>query len=269
MKNKMAKTDTNKILEHYTNQAKLYKASPKSTMKDLFIRGLEVSKLTETLTKLSNKNTKVLEVGCGNGYTISKLSKKLECNFVGIDSNQQMIQLASKRRLKKIIFSKQSILEPKFRSGMFDIVFTQRCLINLISWKSQKTALNQIHRLLKKDGFLVLLEAFDDGLKELNQARHIIGLEKISPAWHNLYINKTKLHDFIQKKFVNGDPKSKKLTYDNFLSSYYFGSRILYPGLLEKKSQIKYNNKFVEFFSLMRPLGNYSPLQLTILKKIL
>ena len=109
---------------------------------------------------------------------------------------------------------------------MFDIVFTQRCLINLISWKSQKTALNQIHRLLKKDGFLVLLEAFDDGLKELNQARHIIGLEKISPAWHN-------------------------------------------PGLLEKKSQIKYNNKFVEFFSLMRPLGNYSPLQLTILKKIL
>ena len=269
MKNKMAKTDTNKILEHYTNQAKLYKASPKSTMPDLFIRGLEVSKLTETLTKLSNKNTKVLEVGCGNGYTISKLSKKLECNFVGIDSNQQMIQLASKRRLKKNIFSKQSILEPKFRSGMFDIVFTQRCLINLISWKSQKTALNQIHRLLKKDGFLVLLEAFDDGLKELNQARHIIGLEKISPAWHNLYINKTKLHDFIQKKFVNGDPKSKKLTYDNFLSSYYFGSRILYPGLLEKKSQIKYNNKFVEFFSLMRPLGNYSPLQLTILKKIL
>ena len=267
MKNKMAKTDTNKILEHYTNQAKLYKASPKSTMKDLFIRGLEVSKLTETLTKLSNKNTKVLEVGCGNGYTISKLSKKLECNFVGIDSNQQMIQLASKRRLKKNIFSKQSILEPKFRSGMFDIVFTQRCLINLISWKSQKTALNQIHRLLKKDGFLVLLEAFDDGLKELNQARHIIGLEKISPAWHNLYINKTKLHDFIQKKFVNGDPKSKKLTYDNFLSSYYFGSRILYPGLLEKKSRIKYNNKFVEFFSLMPPLGNYSPLQLIILKK--
>jgi len=267
MKNKMAKTDTNKILEHYTNQAKLYKASPKSTMKDLFIRGLEVSKLTETLTKLSNKNTKVLEVGCGNGYTISKLSKKLECNFVGIDSNQQMIQLASKRRLKKNIFSKQSILEPKFRSGMFDIVFTQRCLINLISWKSQKTALNQIHRLLKKDGFLVLLEAFDDGLKELNQARHIIGLEKISPAWHNLYINKTKLHDFIQKKFVNGDYKTKKLTYDNFLSSYYFGSRILYPGLLEKKSRIKYNNKFVEFFSLMPPLGNYSPLQLIILKK--
>ena len=269
MKNKMTKTNPRKILEHYTNQAKLYKASPKSTMKDLFIRGLEVSKLTETLTKLYNKNAKVLEVGCGNGYTISKLSKKLECNFVGIDSNQQMIQLASKRKLKKIIFRKQSILEPKFRSGMFDIVFTQRCLINLISWKSQKTALNQIHRLLKKDGFLVLLEAFDDGLKELNQARHIIGLEKISPAWHNLYINKTKLHGFIQKKFVNGDSKIKKLTYDNFLSSYYFGSRVLYPSLLEKKSQIKYNNKFVEFFSLMKPLGNYSPLQLTILKKIL
>ena len=263
----MTKTDPKKISEHYTSQAKLYNISPKSTMKDQFIRALEVSKLRETLTKLSNKNTKVLEVGCGNGYTVSKLSKKLECNFVCIDANKEMIQLASKRKLKKIIFSKQSILEPKFRSGMFDIVFTQRCLINLISWKSQKTALNQIHRLLKKDGFLVLLEAFDDGLKELNQARHIIGLEKISPAWHNLYINKTKLHDFIQKKFVNGDPKSKKLTYDNFLSSYYFGSRILYPGLLEKKSQIKYNNKFVEFFSLMPPLGNYSPLQLIILKK--
>jgi ubiquinone/menaquinone biosynthesis C-methylase UbiE len=263
----MTKTDPKKISEHYTSQAKLYNISPKSTMKDQFIRALEVSKLRETLTKLSNKNTKVLEVGCGNGYTVSKLSKKLECNFVCIDANKEMIQLASKRKLKKIVFSKQSILEPTFRSGTFDIVFTQRCLINLTSWKSQKIALNQIHRLLKKDGFLVLLEAFDDGLKELNQARRIIGLEKISPAWHNLHLNKSKLHDFIQKKFVNGDSKSKQLTYDNFLSSYYFGSRILYPGLLEKKSRIKYNNKFVEFFSLMPPLGNYSPLQLIILKK--
>ena len=43
MKNKMTKTNPRKILEHYTNQAKLYKASPKSTMKDLFIRGLDVS----------------------------------------------------------------------------------------------------------------------------------------------------------------------------------------------------------------------------------
>ena len=75
----MTKTDPKKISEHYTSQAKLYNMSPKSTMKDQFIRALEVSKLRETLTKLSNKNTKVLEVGCGNGYTVSKLSKKLEC----------------------------------------------------------------------------------------------------------------------------------------------------------------------------------------------
>ena len=263
----MTKTDPTKISQHYTSQAKLYNTSPKSTMKDQFIRSLEVSKLRETLTKLSGKNTRILEVGCGNGYTVSKLSKKLESNFVCIDANKEMIQLAKKRRLKKIVFRKQSILESTFRSGTFDIVFTQRCLINLTSWKSQKIALNQIHRLLKKDGFLVLLEAFDDGLKDLNQARRMIGLEKISPPWHNLHLNKSKLRDFIQKKFVNGDSKSKQLTYDNFLSSYYFGSRVLYPGLLEKKSQIKYNNKFVEFFSLMPPLGNYSPLQLLILKK--
>ena len=84
----MTKTDPKKISEHYTSQAKLYNISPKSTMKDQFIRALEVSKLRETLTKLSNKNTKVLEVGCGNGYTVSKLSKKLECNFVCIDANK-------------------------------------------------------------------------------------------------------------------------------------------------------------------------------------
>ena len=40
-------------------------------------------------------------------YTISKLSKKLECDFVGIDSNKEMIQLALKRRLKKIILRRQ------------------------------------------------------------------------------------------------------------------------------------------------------------------
>ena len=61
---------------------------------------------------------------------------------------------------------------------------------------------------------------------------------------------------------------NKKISYDNFLSSYYYGSRVLYPSLIEGKSPIKYNNKFIEFFTLIPNIGNYSPIQACILQKI-
>jgi len=257
-----------KINEHYDKQARMHGTSPKSTMPDLFIRKLEVEKIKTILKTISknNKVNRVLEVGCGNGYTLNKFDKAFPFPFYGIDYNQKMINLAKKRKTKKVIFKKQDILNLDFTSLSFDLVFTERCLINLESWKKQKLALNEICRVLKKGGHFILLEAFTDGLDELNNARKSIGLEPIPPAWHNFYLNKKILEKFFKNKFVNWPNSKTRIEYDNFLSSYYFGSRVLYPALIKEK-KIIYNNSFVKFFSFFPNYGNYSPIQVCVIKK--
>ena len=238
-------------------------------MPDIYVKELEIKKLFSLIHEISNENkiSSVLEIGCGNGYTINILSKSFNLNFFGIDSNKEMIQLCKKRKTKNVVFKNVNILQNKFKDDEFDLIYTERCLINLLSWKEQKQALDIIHKILKKNGYFIMIEAFDDGLDTLNQARKAIGLDKISAAWHNLYFSKTKLQQFIKNKFTNYD-YNKKITYDNFLSTYYYGSRVLYPSLIEGKNSIKYNNKFIEFFSMIPNVGNYSPIQVCILKKI-
>ena len=259
-----------KIENHYNEQAELHQNSPKSTMPDLFIRKLEITKIQECIEKFNIKNnTRILEIGCGNGYTITKLSKKFSCDFVGVDSNHKMIELASKRKLRKVKFRKDDILRSNLESNSFDIAYTERCLINLENELNQKKAIKEIHRILKKGGIFIMVEAFEDGLKELNSARKALGLKKIPPAWHNYYFNKKKLKKIFEGRFRDVISKSKtKFNYESFLSSYYFGSRVIYPALIEGKNKIIYNNDFVKFFSLIPNYGNYSQIQVCVVQKI-
>ncbi len=256
------------LKQHYDKEAKEKSLSAKSTMEDIFTRNLEVIKIEETIRNLlENKEHKtILEVGCGNGYTISKLARKYDCKFIGIDSNESMIKIALKRKVKNANFIVSDILKPKFDDEAFDIVFSERCLINLHSWDLQCKALMQIYKVLRKGGHYLMLETFDDGLNELNQARKSVGLKKISPAWHNYYFKKRRFESYVKGKFVGRN--KRKITYDNFLSSYYFGSRVLYPSLIEGKMPIKYNTEFAKYFSLIPSVGNYSQLQLCVLQKI-
>ena len=143
-------------------------------------------------------------------------------------------------------------------------------LINLDDWKSQQKALSEIHRILKKDGYYIMLECFNDGLQNLNSARISVGLTKIKPPWHNLYFDKKQLIKVFQDKFVDGHSlkKDNYINFDNFLSSYFFGSRVLYPALSAGKKDITYNNGFVKFFSQIPSYGYYSQIQLCVIQKI-
>jgi len=257
------------IQKHYDDQARRFGRSSQSTMRDLNTRHLEVARLARALEQLTGKqrNCKVLEIGCGNGYALSKLSKLLDCKFFGIDTNRAMIRIASGRRLKNVTFRVDDILGPRLRERDFDVVFSERCLINLETWRMQERALESIRRVLRRGGHYVMLEMFEDGLNDLNGARGAVGLEKIPPAWHNRHLKKAELEKYIKGKFENVLRKSSGVAYDNFLSSYFFGSRVLYPALIQGKGEIEYNNKFVKFFTGSPPSGNYSPIQLCILQK--
>ncbi len=249
------------VKKHYREEAKKSRLSLGSTMADLNIRRLEI----ENIASYLKNGERCLEVGCGNGRASIEVSKIRKLDLTCIDFSSEMIALAKKQPTKgikgEIRFQKGDVLELKVRN-YFNSIFTERCIINLLTRNDQKKALKNIVTALKKGGKLILLEAFSDGLKELNDARQEVGLVPISPAYHNLHLNKDLVIKYLNKQGL------VFVVEKNFLSSYYFGSRILYPALARaNKVKIKYNSSFVKYFSFLSEHGNYSHIKILLFKK--
>ena len=254
---------TKGIKLYYKEQAKKFGTDKRSTISDINTRNLEI----EALLKYIENNKDVLEIGCGNGYTAKVIAEKKKINLTAIDFSEDLIKLAKKQIIKgsisKVTFNIGDATNLKFPDNSFDVVFTERCLINLITWNHQKKALSEIFRVLKSRGVLILLEAFSDGWENLNKTRAEFGLKAIPQSPHNTFFEKEKVINF----FTN---KLEFLKEDNFLSTYHFGSRVLYPILLKATTnkEPEYNSPFSAFFAKMMPYGNYSSVGIMIFKKI-
>ncbi len=250
------------IKQYYKKQAQKFSIDGRSTISDINTRNLEIN----ALLKYIKENKKVLEIGCGNGYTAKTIIQKKKINLTSIDFSEDLIKVAKKQVIDnakgRIVFDIGDALNLDFPKELFDVVFTERCLINLLTWENQKKALSEIRRVLRKGGTFIMLEAFVDGWKNMNEARKEFGLKIIPQPDHNLFFDREKLFKFVKDKFIF-------LQEDNFLSTYYFGSRILYPALLKttSKKEPDYNSQFNSFFSKMPSYGNYSSIKIMIFKK--
>ncbi len=91
-----------------------------------------------------------LDVGCGNGWVVRKISQIQNCKkAVGIDKSQNMITKAkSKKKSSKENYLRTDILSWKF-SGKFDYIFSMESLYYSTPMES---ALKKIHKLLKPGG---------------------------------------------------------------------------------------------------------------------
>ena len=249
------------VTKRYFEEAQQSELSLKSTMPDSNTRRLEI----ENILKYINENDSCLEIGCGNGAASIEISKIKTLDLTSIDDNEEMIKLAKKQpsnEIKgKIQFQRLNVLNLEFQET-HDTIFSIRCLVNLMIWEDQKKALQKMAKAVKKGGKLILLEAFSDGLDELNQARKELGLENIPPAYHNLHLNKELVIPHLQENNMN------LIKEDNFLSSYYFGSRILYPALAKANNvEIVKNSKIDKFFSYFTPIGNFSLIKILAFQK--
>jgi len=247
--------------KHYKDEAKNRKLSLSSTMPDLNIRRLEI----ENIVKYLDDNVDCLEVGCGNGAASIEISRRKKLNLLSVDGNDEMIDLAKQQSTDgikgKIEFSQKDVLNINELSS-FDTVFSIRCIINLMKWEDQKKALTNMANAVKKMGKLIILEAFSDGLTELNQARKEFGLDSIPPAFHNLHLKKELVIQHLENQGLN------LIAEDNFLSSYYFGSRVIYPVLAKANNQeLVKNSKIDSFFSNFPPYGNFSHIKILEFRK--
>jgi ubiquinone/menaquinone biosynthesis C-methylase UbiE len=264
------------ITEHYKKQALKDKDSSLSTIGEQEIRQKELE-IIETSIKLFIKQTnkkrlRILDVGCGNGYTLDYINKKIiNQNLYGLEFTKELFEIAYNRKIKNTKIINGDIRNTKYLNSYFDFIYTERCLINILDKEEQFKSLREIRRILNPNGVFLMIECFTDGLLNNNKARKEMGLDEIPNAFHNLYFDKEeffdKISDFFSVIRINETNNEFNINIPwNFLSSHYFVARILHP-LITKGDWVK-NTEFVKFFSFLPPTGNYSPIQAFVLKPI-
>jgi hypothetical protein len=135
--------------------------------------------------------------------------------------------LADREILKgSVHFEKGDIRMRPDMSERFDLIYTERVLINLKDWEAQKMAIEYITSLLKPSGLYVMCENSQNGLEKINVIREQIGLDKIEPPWHNIYFRDEDLS-------ILSIPWADLEAVNCYSSTYYFLSRIVNAWLAE------------------------------------
>lgn len=104
-----------------------------------------------------DSGARILDVGFGNGYMLSRLSKKLDAKLYGIDISADMVEKAIDKNtdgvtLNRIMLSQASVTDLPYNDGFFDTVYT----INTVYfWDDMSKAFEEILRVLKSGGNLI------------------------------------------------------------------------------------------------------------------
>ncbi len=257
------------ILQHYASVADKQSQDDSCTMDDHAIRDLETSFLIRTISsELSNRNSEsnlsLADYGCGNGYTLVKLSEEFsDINFLGFEYTPELRTIANQKLGIPCDVLPGDVRDPASLPKDLDIVICQRVLINLLDPDDQRVALNNIVNSISPGGLLLSIEAFSSNLDVLNTCRRELGLRSIPPAHHNLYLN----DDFFDIPELISESTNECV---NYLSTHYFVTRVLHDvALASTQSPFVRNSLFVKFFDSALPpgVGEFSPLRCNVFRK--
>jgi ubiquinone/menaquinone biosynthesis C-methylase UbiE len=229
---------------HWNTRAQKVANDIEVNIMDIFQRNLEY----EAICPYIKKDMKVLEIGCGNGYSTSVFRKSAK--FVdAFDYAEEMIKRA-RTTVKETnnSFFVDNVLEPKHLKKQYDLVICVRVLINLRNLKEQKLAINNVLPFVKDNGLFILVEGFKDGFEGLNEIRKKTGLTSVNPAKINYYSYTKDLLPLLKKHF--------KVENEIHLGAYDYLTRFVYPNLVEP-DQVKHNTNFHEKASVMAGAFNH------------
>ncbi|MBE0655732.1 MAG: class I SAM-dependent methyltransferase [Bacteroidales bacterium] len=118
-------------------------------------------RLFDLLDLKNTRSPKILEVGCSTGYITRYLAKKYNCDIVGIDLSQLLLDIAKeesdKTGLQNIRYYKADVANLPFSDNTFDIVFGQA--ITALVPEPIKV-INEYFRVLKPGGKMGIQELF-------------------------------------------------------------------------------------------------------------
>lgn len=226
-----------------------------ATSRDFNLRELEI----QAISKCIEEEGPILDIGCGNGYTLISLAKRLEAwKLTGVDFSGNLIKGAKhlisqeKDKLKSMpSFICSDAL--KYLSDQKDesikYIITERFILNLPSMESQKNALREIYRVLQKRGRLLMCEGTISGFKALNDIRVMVGLEAIQETSAD-NISANRIDDKVFKEYLSSELGFKLQDIFGF-SNYFIISRVLHP-LMVSPLKPRFDSKYNEIAKLIQ-----------------
>lgn len=178
----------------WSNQALQHGGQMAATASTGFIRKATLSRLGEIV----KTDDCVLEVGCGNATSLlAPLS--LKCHAYGADLTFEMLLAAKKYHAKIQGLVRSDACYLPFKDASFDVVYSSRCLINVVDQDMQQRAMREIFRVAKPGGSVVLVENFQEPVARMNLAieRYHAGPRVVDPQ--NLLLNLDQTLDYSQK----------------------------------------------------------------------
>lgn len=212
------------LFEIYQNLA--LTGDDRRTAQDFNLRDLEVDYALQFVPEAKS----LLDIGCGLGYTTRIYATNMTGELFGIDYSPNMISRALEinegvEYPSRLSFLCKSVLDTGFSDNQFDLIVSHRCIMALLDWDLQKEALEEMARILKPGGQLIMFEGTFQGLTKLNKMRSSFGLNEIDGSGrgglYTLKLDEEKFEKYISNNF-------SILKHEGF-GTYYFLTRIFYP----------------------------------------
>lgn len=149
----------------WTNQAVRHGSALEATASTDWVRSASLRRLKQ----LIRPTDETLEVGCGNASSLlGPLSRS--CRAYGADLTLEMLIAAKEQHtaIKGLVRSDACRLP--FPDGTFGVVYTSRCLINVVDSAMQTLAIREVFRVAKPGGSVILIENFEEPVAAVNRA---------------------------------------------------------------------------------------------------
>ena len=275
---KLQRSYDDEIRRHYDAVASAHKDSSSSTMEDAIVRAKETDCIHRLIRSYMSRTQvgggdgdrlAIVDVGCGNGYTLSKLAESLpQHTYTGVEFTDSLRVIARQRFAESgiTVFGGDLRDRASLPDAQFDVLVCQRVLINLLDPADQSAALSNVVGLVKDGGLCIFIEAFQSGLNNLNNARREFDIPEIPPAQHNRYLD----DGFFDRETLRPWQPEHDRVESNLFSTHYYVTRVFHEVLLRATStSFIRNSHFVQFWSRALPegIGDYSPLRVTALLK--
>lgn len=180
----------------------------------------------ELLRKQIPAGSKILDAGCGEAEGTLVYASIPGTTVHAVDFSETRLAKARERLAAQsnVTCKQVDFLGTYELDRDYDVVVSQRFLINLMEWRLQQAVLLDLASLLKRGGRLLMLEGSRQGVESLNQFRAALELEPIDVKWHNLFFDDDVLVEFMTQNGL-------KLVVEDGLGSYFMLTRGVRPCL--------------------------------------
>lgn len=208
---------------------------------------MECATLARTIQQIQSsfQAKSILEVGCGNGHNCFFVAEQFPgLPVTGVDYIPKMVESA--RQIKKekglpderVQFLEGDILNLQLPNKQYDIIFTNRCIINLNTDELQARAVANLSKYLPKGGYLIMIENSQLTHGKQNHARTLLDLPARPVAEFNHFINEDSFRKAIH------DSHLELVKTEDFLGLHDLVLYVLVPAI--NGGEIDYGHPLVE-----------------------